>query len=212
MIKVISFDIGGTLIENNESFNEMQKYNLKNLTKLVNQPYEKVRATYKLVFQKSKGTFNSLVKKFCDELNVLETSEIDEFFRAKFYISENESKVSDENIRLLKDIKKQGYKIILFSNSCCLLNAKLPTEVLNIIDDVFYSYNLGFTKNENESYRYIESKLCYMPSEFLHVGDTLSSDYLIPIQNGWNALYYGSIKDDNVKKITNLTEILDYLN
>ena len=47
MIKVISFDIGGTLIENNESFNEMQKYNLKNLTKLVNQPYEKVRETYK---------------------------------------------------------------------------------------------------------------------------------------------------------------------
>lgn len=212
MIKVISFDIGGTLIENNKSSNEIQKYNLKSLTNLVNQPYEKVRETYKLVFQKSKGTFNFLVKRFCDELNILETDELDDFFRTKFYILENESKVASENIRLLKDIKKQGYKIILFSNNCCLLNAKLPTEILNIIDDVFYSYDLGFTKNQTESYRYIESKLGYKPGEFLHVGDTLSSDYLIPIQNGWNALYYGSIKDDNVKKITNLREVLDYLN
>ena len=211
MIKVVSFDIGGTLIENNENQNETKKYDLKSLTTLLNLPYEKVRETYKLFFQKSKGNFDYLVKKFCDELNILQTKEINNFFKEKFYISEDNSKVSDNNIKLLQNIKKQGYKIILFSNNCCLLNAKLPDELLNIIDDVFYSYDLGFTKNEKESYKYIGNKLGYKPSEFLHIGDTLSSDYLIPIQNGWNALYYGNTEDNNIKSITNLTEILDYL-
>ena len=212
MIKVISFDIGGTLVENNENSNETQKYDLKSLAKLVNLPYEKVREAYKNVFQKTKGTFNFLIEKFCLELDILETSEIKEFFSKKFDFSEANSKISDENIKLLIELKKKGYKIILFSNSSCLLDAKLPDEVLNIVDDVFYSYDLGFTKNETESYHYIERKLGYLPNEFLHIGDTLSSDYLIPIQNGWNALYYGNIDDKNIKKINKLTEVLAYLN
>ena len=52
MIKVVSFDIGGTLIENNENQNETKKYDLKSLRTLLNLPYEKVRETYKLFFQK----------------------------------------------------------------------------------------------------------------------------------------------------------------
>ena len=104
MIKVISFDIGGTLIENNESFNEMQKYNLKNLTKLVNQPYEKVRETYKLVFQKSKGTFNSLVKKFCDELNVLECIYGMKETQLEYVVKENLK--MDSTLRQIKEAKK----------------------------------------------------------------------------------------------------------
>ena len=61
MIKVVSFDIGGTLIENNENQNETKKYDLKSLTTLLNLPYEKVRETYKLFFQKSKGNKRRMV-------------------------------------------------------------------------------------------------------------------------------------------------------
>lgn len=57
MIKVVSFDIGGTLIENNENQNET----IKSLTTLLNLPYEKVKETYKLFFQKSKGNKRRMV-------------------------------------------------------------------------------------------------------------------------------------------------------
>ena len=53
MIKVVSFDIGGTLLKNEDNVSQSQ-YGLKELTKLLNLPYEKVREAYKDVFQKKK--------------------------------------------------------------------------------------------------------------------------------------------------------------
>lgn len=68
MIKVVSFDIGGTLLE--DSHDNPNNYNLKELAKIVNIPYENVRDVYKNVFQKSNGTLNELVGKFCNDLGL----------------------------------------------------------------------------------------------------------------------------------------------
>ena len=51
MIKVISFDIGGTLIQNESD----DKYNLKSLSEMIKLPYDIVRDSYKSIFQKKKG-------------------------------------------------------------------------------------------------------------------------------------------------------------
>ena len=67
MIKVVSFDIGGTLLKN-EDLGSQNQYGLKELTKLLNLPYENVRDAYKGVFQKTKGNFNELVENFCNRL------------------------------------------------------------------------------------------------------------------------------------------------
>lgn len=69
MIKVISFDIGGTLLKNEDNANQSQ-YGLKELTKLLNLPYENVRDAYKEVFQKTKGSFNELISNFCNRLGI----------------------------------------------------------------------------------------------------------------------------------------------
>ncbi|NMA51320.1 MAG: hypothetical protein GX951_05715 [Mollicutes bacterium] len=52
MIKVISFDIGGTILLNKN--NKEDQYNLKKLTHLVAKPYDEVRFAYKEVFQKKR--------------------------------------------------------------------------------------------------------------------------------------------------------------
>ncbi|MDO5569013.1 MAG: hypothetical protein Q4G04_02735 [bacterium] len=67
MIKVVSFDIGGTLIKNSENSNS-KNYDLKNLAELIGSPYEQVREVYKTVFQKTNGTFEFLVETFCNML------------------------------------------------------------------------------------------------------------------------------------------------
>ncbi len=207
MIKVISFDIGGTLLE--ESNVSSNNYNLKNLSELVNMPYDKVRDVYKNVYQKSKGTFNELLNKFCSNLEISNTCELNNFFKNKFS-NNNLSTISKDKINLIKRLKENKYKVILFSNSCCLLNNDAIKEIYGLVDNIFYSYDIGYTKDDKESYNYIENVLNIKSNEILHIGDTLKSDYLKPIENGWNALYYGNNIDD-VKSINNLCELDNYL-
>ena len=199
MIKVISFDIGGTLLlsENNKD------YNLKSLANLVNVEYSKVRIAYKEIFQKKKANFEALEKLFCERLEIPLTIELHEFFINKFFSSETEVYINLEIANLIKKLKKQGYVIILFSNSCCLIENKIDTNLLNNIDYIFYSYDLGYTKSDKESYRLIEKQLGYNSNQFLHIGDTYSSDYLKPKENGWEAFLY----DNKEKKTENLEKI-----
>ena len=49
MIKVVSFDIGGTLLE--AFIDNPNNYNLKELAKIVNIPYENVRDVIKMFFK-----------------------------------------------------------------------------------------------------------------------------------------------------------------
>ena len=82
MIKVISFDIGGTLIKQNTKTSS--KYDIKSLSNLLNLPYDDVRNAYKSVFQKMNKDFESLVTIFFQKLNINKTEEIINFFKEKF--------------------------------------------------------------------------------------------------------------------------------
>lgn len=209
MIKVVSFDIGGTLLE--DSHDNPNNYNLKELTKVVNMPYENVRDVYKNVFQKSKGTLDELVEKFCNDLGISNTENLNNFFVGKFSNNNTNSTISNDKITLIRDLKEKGYKVILFSNSCCLINNDAIKEIYDLVDGVFYSFDIGYTKDDKQSYRYIEKVLNVEPTEILHIGDTLKSDYIKPIENDWNALYYGSSDDKSVNYISSLLELYDFL-
>lgn len=200
MIKVISFDIGGTLIEYDSK--DAHRYNLKALSNLVNLDYGIVRDAYKVVFQKTKADFNELVDEFCCRLKIKRNKKLEDFFSNKFQTKTIE-KVSLDKIEIIKDLKSKGYKVILFSNSCCLIDNSAISKLVNIVDEVFYSYDIGYTKNEVESYRYIENKINNKSADFLHVGDDLNSDYKVPVENGWKALYYGQSDKKDINQIKN---------
>lgn len=211
MIKVVSFDIGGTLLKNEDNVSQSQ-YGLKELTKLLNLPYEKVREAYKDVFQKKKGKFNELITNFCNKLEIKSNKTIIDFFHNKFFNESKKQVILSENISLIKNLKLNGYKVILFSNSCCLLNNDAINEVLDYVDNIFYSYDIGYTKDDEESYKYIEKVMKVNPNEILHIGDTLNSDYYMPKKYSWNALYYGNCDEADVKSIEFLTDLIDILN
>ena len=150
MIKIISFDIGGTLLINDNN-DKNNNYGLKELTDLLNLPYENVRNSYKKIFQTKKGSLNELIDIFCKELGIKHNQKLNEFFYNKFNQSQRGT-ISSENILLINTLKNEGYKIILFSNSCCLLNNDAINDIVDCIDDIFYSYDIGYTKDDEESY------------------------------------------------------------
>lgn len=208
MIKVVSFDIGGTLLEaSNENSNN---YSLKELTRLVNMPYENVRNVYKNVFQKSNGTLVELIEKFCNNLGISNTENLNNFFAGKFSNNNVNNEISNDKITLINDLKEKGYKVILFSNSCCLLNNDAIKKIYDLVDGVFYSFDIGYTKDDKESYRYIEKVLNVKPNEIIHIGDTLKSDYIKPMENGWDALFYGNTDDESINYISSLMELYDF--
>ena len=211
MIKVVSFDIGGTLLKN-EGLVSQSQYGLKELTKLLNLPYEKVRDAYKDVFQRTKGNFNELINNFCNKLEIKSNKMIIDFFHNKFFNESKKQVILSEDISLIKNLNSKGYKVILFSNSCCLLNNDATNEILDYIDNIFYSYDIGYTKDDEESYKYIEKVMNVKPNEILHIGDTLKSDYYMPKKYGWNALYYGNCNEADVKSIEFLTDLINILN
>ena len=210
MIKVISFDIGGTLLKN-EGLGSNNQYGLKELTKILNLPYENVRDAYKDVFQKTKGNFNELISKFCNRLGIKSNQTIIDFFHNKFFIESKKQVILSDDVSLIKSLKSNGYKVILFSNSCCLLNNDAINEILDYVDNIFYSYDIGYTKDDEESYKYIEKVMKVKPNEILHIGDTLKSDYYMPKDHGWNVLYYGDCDKADVKSIEFLTDLINIL-
>ena len=165
---------------------------------------------YKNVFQKSNGTLNELVGKFCNDLGISNTENLNNFFIGKFSDNNINNTISNDKITLIRDLKENGYKVILFSNSCCLLNNDAIKEIYDLVDGVFYSYDIGYTKDDKESYQYVEKTLNVKPTEILHIGDTLKSDYLKPVENGWNALFYGVSDDESVNCISSLMELYDF--
>ena len=197
MIKVVSFDIGGTLLKSNNN----DIYSNKTLAKLINKDDNLVKKAYKDVFQKQKGTFDELVDAFCKQIDYLRDEKLDDFFHHKF--DETEGFILQEDIDVIKKLKTKGYKVILLSNSSCLFKDNLDCELLSYADHVFYSYDLGYTKEDNEIYKIVEEKVGYKPSQILHIGDTLTSDYQKPKENGWHALYYGNNCDNQIECINN---------
>ena len=206
MIKLISFDIGGTLILNEDN----NEYDIKSLSSIINKPYEIVRKVYKNIFQKKIGSLKELVYDFCKVLEIEVTDELINFIKKKY---ENNNVIINQDVyNVIEKLKEEGYQVILFSNSSCLQNKNIPIELVKLLDGIFYSYDLGYTKSDEESYRYIEEKMNCLPNVILHIGDNLNSDYLKPIEYGWQALYYGITKDENIKSIREIEEIFNYLN
>ena len=207
MYKIISFDIGGTLIDTESNNN----YNMNKIIDLVSLPRDKVRYAYKNVFQKKRGSLLELVSLFCNMLEIEVSDEIINFFSEKFSAENNKVTLKPGSLEIIQKLKYMGYSIILLSNSCCLFDSNLSEEILSNVDRVFYSYDLGYTKDDDEIYKIVEKEMNCKSNEILHIGDTLKSDYRRPIKNGWDAIYYGEILEDDVVSISSLDKILEIL-
>ena len=106
--------------------------------------------------------------------------------------AEEETKLYPHTIPMLKQLRKDGYKTGLISNSSIFAveQIKQKTELLEYIDYPLFSFDVGVIKPNLKFFtKMLEICKC-KPEETIMIGDKLSDDVIPPRKIGMNALQY----------------------
>lgn len=101
--------------------------------------------------------------------------------------------IDDDSINIIKLYKKQGKKIIIISDFYLGMNffrellSKL--EILNLIDEIYISSEIGKRKSTGNLYYHIIECLGIEEKDILMIGDNKESDFNIPKKIGLKTIY-----------------------
>jgi len=212
LVKAVIFDLWGTLIENgvNPSPSKQVRYFLR-----LRVQFSEFITTFEDSFMKKdfeslKEAFENVVKDF----NI----KIPDFVYDKMVGMWNKnailSTMYEETEKILKQLKKEGYKIYLLANidrfAYDQVNQKFKLDKL--FDNVFKSYETGFLKSDKQAYLQIVEEAGVKPEEVIVVGDCLNSD----MAGAENAGLKGILVDrrdmrEYERKIVTLSELPEFL-
>ena len=106
--------------------------------------------------------------------------------------AEEETKLYPHTIPMLKQLRKDGYKTGLISNSSIFAveQIKQKTELLEYIDYPLFSFDVGVIKPNLKFFtKMLEICKC-KPEETIMIGDKLNDDVIPPKKIGMKALQY----------------------
>ena len=198
-IKVISLDIGGTIYKDKK-----EKGLIRKLSKKLNIINHKIEEAMKKTFQVSNNDIQQITQEFCKLINFNEPNYVKEIV-LEHYKNENIEYTDQKIIDFILQYKSKGYKIALLSNSNILQAKNLDNALKNICDYILRSCDMKVTKQDQEFYKKAEKILNVKPSEIIHIGNSLISDYEVPKQCGWNCILFDCNNSDiNVNTIEKL--------
>lgn len=202
MIKVVSFDIGNTIYKFENKINKIsEKFNID---------YEIVYKNYKEIFQRSNKELTDKIKLFCNKVGI--SNSYYSFFYDLFNNNDKGVLIFSDTYDVLKKIKDRNIKIILFSNSHKDNTNRLDPKLLSLIDKIYFSCNIGHSKEEEESFNYIIDDLKIKPNEIVHIGDSYNNDYLMPKKMGWNAILINNQHQDSISEFNEILNIISKFN
>lgn len=170
-IKAIIFDVGG-VIELYESRDVKET-----IAELVGVPYEKLRQVY---FEYNHLTnvgnisWEDMIVKAVSRFDV--SPEIEDKIRILARDSRNKAKINTELLALFPVFKKLGLKIGILSNDTTNLRKRLKEKgIINLVDEVAISAEIGFQKPHLEAFQAIFDKLHVKAEETVFVDDSVRS-------------------------------------
>lgn len=185
MIKVVSFDLDGTLADENfdkSIWNEeipklyAKKYNLS-----IDEAKEKVFAEY----EKEKGNPRwTDIEFWFDRFNLEDWSKLLNDLKHKI-------KLFPETIKVISDLNKNFKLVVITQSEKKFMDLKLEIENLKgYFSDIFSTVHY-FEKLEKdeEIFKEIIKKLKVKPEEIAHIGNHWDFDYIIPRKLGINAYF-----------------------
>jgi len=177
MIKAIIFDLWGTLFYENVK----GKHPLKIFAEKIGQNFEDYN--YLKIFEKHlmlKKHYNLEipVRLLLEEFNIKPTNRLMSVLVELLKKKRFSQKPYPEVMRVLKEIKKQGYRIGLITNTYYyaykMLNEKFKIE--SLFDVILKSYEVGILKPNPKIFKIMLKKLKIEPSKSLMVGNSLKDD------------------------------------
>ena len=138
---------------------------------------------------------------------------IDELFEElwELFASGDPWKVADQAIDTLDSLLAQGYRLAVLSNNDSRHRPVLKDlKVDHLFEHLFISSELGFEKPQIEIFRAVENTLQVAPEEIMHLGDSMSRDFIGAQQAGWNPVLFGS-KAKEINHIHRFPELLSLL-
>jgi HAD superfamily hydrolase (TIGR01509 family) len=189
MIKLIIFDLWQTLAYRKTKQGSTSK--MLEVTK-VDIPKDKFVKIFEESLQTRKWRKEYLAYKLlCKNMGLKTTKENVELLMKIRKDAEKKTKLYRHSIKLLKQLKEQGYKIALISNtSVFAIKEVKKTKLLDYIDYPIYSFNVGVIKPNKKIYLEALKTAKCKPEEAIMIGDKLIDDVLPPRKLGMNALHY----------------------
>lgn len=178
MIKLVSFDMGGTLIK-------IPSKNGKSLVEKISDKSGVDQEEIRNIIWKNFVEDKNDVKILCNMYPEIEKKWLFDQISKKF-----NKELYEDVIELLEYLRAKGYQIITLSNDYCWNDEKMgDTGISKYFNDEIYSYNVGFSKPKEEIYSYVEKKMVVKGKEILHIGDSINSDIKGPKKMGWKTVY-----------------------
>lgn len=186
MIKLITFDIGGTIIKHKNQESKLDK-----IEKLIGYPKNLFKGEYKKIFCTSKAPLDEMIDMFIEIYKVSNKENLKEIFK-----KESNIVPQDGFEKIFYELNDFGYKVATISNACYWTYTPLEESVFKkYIDKEFYSFDIGYTKPNSNVFKYVEQYYKIKPNEILHIGDSYASDYLGAKECGWNSYLYKENKN-----------------
>ena len=100
-------------------------------------------------------------------------------------------RLAEYSMETCLQLKNKGYRLaILSNNDSRLRNVLQDLGVIDLFEEIFISYELGFEKPSSEIFRHVEKTMNTKPSDMLHVGDSLSRDVEGALSAGWSSVLF----------------------
>ncbi len=190
MIKVIIFDMWWTLIYRETGFRISEEIKRIFRIRLSRRQITKIfeHTTQRKVWDSEDKMFASL----CKALKIPPTKEAVMLLRGIRDYSLTQTKLYKHTLPMIRQLKKQGYKVAIMSNSTCFDARYMEqrTHLTRHVDYKFFSFDHGMIKPNPAFYRKVLKATGYRPEEALMIGDNRTDDFSAPKKTGMNAILY----------------------
>jgi len=196
-IKLISFDMWGTLIKGNKEFRHNRALLVSSLTgesaKRVNEVFNEIKYDADHTVEKFGLQFStiSLYAKICDKLNFTGSASMIKTKCEQLFL-ENLPILMDDTIEVLSKLKADGYTLVLSSNTLLIdgniiRKALIKLDIEKYFTFLFFSNELEISKPNPLFYKEVHENVPYLKSEIIHVGDNITTDIIGAQNYGFHA-------------------------
>jgi FMN phosphatase YigB (HAD superfamily) len=192
MIKLIVFDLMNTLAFKNVNYSVTDTLHEISDLPISRQKFAKMmeRSTEIQKWRSKKSAYKNL----CINLGLQPTeSNIKLLLKIKDR-ADSKVKLFDFTLKLLKKIRKQGYKIGLITNNNVFQKKYVQkTSILNFVDYPLFSHQVGVVKPDLRIFRKMIKISDCKAGDILMIGDSLTDDIIPARKLGMKTIYFKNI-------------------